>query len=210
MMRKFIIFFLTAGFLVSSHFIVSGQNVFDFENLDLEGWEIPDWALEQQDQVGYELTISDERTYKKSAFSLELKCDFPGDRWAAAVIEYNRHIDFSGYKDISCEIYVPRQARAGGFLQARVILVAGPWWWIEQRMAIPLTVGRWTTLEAKLDVTEDNQMSYWKRKSKDGTLVNYRDQVEKVIIRIEYNASERHAGPEYKGPIYIDDIKFRK
>ena len=41
-------------------------------------------------------------------------------------------------------------------------------------------------------------------------IVSHRDQVKKVIVRIEYNASEKHAGPKYNGPIYIDNIKFNK
>jgi hypothetical protein len=77
-------------------------------------------------------------------------------------------------------------------------------------MPTPLKMGKWTKLTAKLDVTEANQMSYWKRKSKDGTFVKNRDQVKKVIIRIEYNASEKNAGPKYKGPLYIDDIQFNQ
>ena len=95
-------------------------------------------------------------------------------------------------------------------MQARIILVAGPWWWIEQRNATLLKLGKWTKIEAKLDVTEANQRSYWKRKSKEGMIVSHRDQVKKVIVRIEYNASEKHAGPKYNGPIYIDNIKFNK
>ena len=185
-------------------------NIFDFENQDLDGWEIPDWATEQPDQVSYALNISDEQTYGNSLYSMELMCDFPGDSWAAAVVEYDRDIDFSGYKDITCEIFLPKKSKADGFIQARIILVAGPWWWIEQRGATLLKPGKWTKLEAKLDVTEANQRSYWKRKSKDGMLLNYRDQVKKVIVRIEYNASEKYAGPKYDGPIYIDDLQFNQ
>ena len=209
-MKKVIALIVFAILVSSFSSNLYARTVFDFEDQELNGWEIPDWAVEQQDQVGYELALSDEKTFNKSAYSLELMCNYPGDAWASAAVEYDLNIDFNGYKDISCEIFLPKKARADGFLEARIILVAGPWWWIEQRESTPLKRGKWTKLEAKLDVTAANQRSYWKRKDKNGMLVAHRDQVKKVIIRIEYNANEKHAGPKYNGPIYIDDIKFNK
>jgi hypothetical protein len=183
------------------------DEVFDFEDGELQGWDIPDWAMEQNDQVSRSLKVTDAKAYEGN-YSLELECDFPGDLWTAAVVEFNREIDLTPYSKIMARIYIPKKARAEGFFQARIIFVAGPWWWIEQRHVKLLDLGKWNEIEANLDVTEANQRSYWKRKSKDGTFLKNRDNIKKIIIRIEYDASEKHAGPAYEGPVYIDDIVF--
>ena len=204
MLRKiFCVLFVTAILLSAGQ--AFPDRVFDFEDGESQGWDIPDWALEQNDQVSQDLKVTDEMAYE-GEYSLELDCDFPGDLWTAAVIEFNREIDLTPYSKISARIYIPKKARADGFLQARVVFVAGPWWWIEQRHVKILDLGKWNEIEANLDVTEENQRSHWKRKSKEGTFLKNRHNIKKIIIRVEYDASEKHAGPAYEGPIYIDHI----
>jgi len=177
--------------------------VFDFED-GVEGWDIPDWATEQHDHVGTSLGTSDEEA-SSGANSLELVCDFPGDQWAFAVAEYAVDMDLRGEESISVDIYLPKKAR-GDLYQARIILIVGPWWRMEQRWSVPLKRGEWTTITAKLDVTMENELSHWKRKTKEASLTKHLDNVRKIVVRIEYNASPSLGGPPYEGPIYIDNV----
>jgi hypothetical protein len=179
---------------------------FDFENNN-QGWEVPDWALEQEDCAGMFLEVaSDNSSQQRQA--LKISCDFPGNAWTAAVIEYKREIDLEGYVSISAEVLLPEEAKGGDY-QGRIILIAGSdWWWIEMRRSVPLTPGQWTTVKAKLDVNFANEKFFWKRQEgeESGILANIKN-VKKIIIRVE---SEGNSGffssSSYKGPVYIDNV----
>ncbi|MDD5634401.1 MAG: hypothetical protein PHW46_03895 [Candidatus Omnitrophica bacterium] len=179
---------------------------FDFES-DTEGWDVPDWAMEQEDHVGKILEVSDEKALKGDK-SLKLICAFPGSEWTAGVVEYVMDMDLSGYKSISADIFLPKEAK-GGLYKARIILVAGPWWIIEQRYPVPLKTGQWTEVTAKLDVTPEEELMFWKRKTIEASLPANINNVRKIVIRIEYDANPSHAGPPYEGAVYIDNIAIK-
>ncbi|MDD5439545.1 MAG: hypothetical protein PHS37_05100 [Candidatus Omnitrophica bacterium] len=177
--------------------------VFDFEK-DKEGWDIADWAGEQKDCVAKSIELSVDEV-SKGKNSLKIMTDFPGDKWTQAPIEYVRDIDLTGAKRISADIFLPKQARSELF-QARIIVTAGAWWFIEMKAPVKLEHGKWTTVTAKLDVTDADEGQYWRFKDKaQGILANL-SRVRKLTVRVEYNASSKNAGAPYKGPVYIDNI----
>lgn len=180
---------------------------FDFEEA-MGKWKIPDWAYYQDDHRAIEVLQSDKKS-SKGAGSLEIICDFPGDRWAAALVELEQDMDLSGYNTISADVFLPKNAPSG-FLQARLILTVGiGWHFIEQRKAFPLTPGKWTTISAKLD-NEENETSDWKGR-KEKRLFNHINAIKKIAVRIEYDAAPPHrTGPRYKGPVYVDNIVIKK
>ncbi|MFA6141921.1 MAG: hypothetical protein WC738_01310 [Candidatus Omnitrophota bacterium] len=177
---------------------------FNFEN-DTEGWAIPSWAQDQGDCVGKSVSVSSEQ-FSSGKASLKLTCDFPGNSWAAAVVEYEKNINLRGYRSIIADVYVPKNAPAG-FLAAKIIVTAGgPSYWIEMRKAIPLNAGKWTTIKAPLEESPDGELKYWKCKTSDECVVSNLDKVSKIAIRIEYNAWASQAGPRYAGDVYIDNV----
>lgn len=202
-MRYFIFFLLV--FICSGACAQSDAIRFNFEG-NKEGWEIPDWALNQGDHVGRKALVSPDKS-SSGENALEVTCDFPGDAWRAVIVDYetNGDLDLSGYKSISADIYLPKKAQ-GTLYQARIIVTAGPWYFLEMSRPVDLKQGEWTKVEAKLDVDETDQRRYWKyRKDEEGLLPNI-DKVKRIAIRIEYNASPSMGGPPYKGPIYIDNV----
>ena len=178
---------------------------YDFES-GKEGWEIPDWALEQKDHVGTSVEVTSEVVYKGDN-SLEIMCDFPGDVWRAAIVqvEFESNKDFSGAKEVICYIYLPKKAR-NELMHARIILTTGLWQFIEQREPVELKPGRWNKIKAKLDVTEETERAYWKIRRQENSLLKHINNIKKIAIRIEYNANISQTGPAYAGPIYIDEV----
>lgn len=179
---------------------------FDFEK-NSQGWEIPDWALEQPDCAGMYLEVAPDKASEQSS-ALKITCDFPGNAWTAAVIEYKHEIDLEGYKSISADVFLPEDA-AGGPYTSRIILIAGDsWWWIEMKRPVYLAKGKWTKIEAKLDVNFANENFFWLRQEgkESGIIANIKN-VKKIIIRVE---SEAQGGlfnrSSYQGPVYIDNI----
>jgi len=179
------------------------KTTFDFEE-NAEGWEIPFWAEQQGDHVGRSMQVSPEKA-SKGKQSLEIMCDFPGDHWTAAVIEYAADVDLTGYKTLSFDVYLPRKA-SGGLYQGRIIFTVGPWYIFEMREPVPLTSGKWNTVTAYLEATDVGKLTYWKGLTRGVSLKDYLDQIKKIAIRVEYNANQWQAGPSYEGPIYIDHI----
>ncbi|MFH1664557.1 MAG: hypothetical protein ABIA77_00200 [Candidatus Omnitrophota bacterium] len=177
--------------------------LFDFEQ-DEEGWNIPDWAFEQGNYVGRTLEVSGDKTWK-SKQALKLGCDFPGDIWTAALVEFERDMDLSGYKSITAHVFLPGSAQ-GGLYQARIIVTAGPWWFIEMKEAVQLKPGKWVTIKADLNVDKQSEGIYWKIKNKDASLIDNIRNVRKIAVRIEHNVNPWKAGTAYKGPVYIDQI----
>jgi len=177
---------------------------FDFEN-STEDWVIPSWALDQSDCVGKNISISPEQSSSGNK-SLKITCDFPGNSWAAAVVEYEENIDLRGYKNITADIYIPKNAPAG-FMAAKIIVTAGgPDYWIEMRKAIPLKAGKWITINAPLEATPSGELKYWRCKTNEECVISNLDKVSKIAIRIEYNAWASQAGPRYVGDVYIDNV----
>ena len=58
----------------------------------LRGWDIPGWALEQDDYVCGSIALT-EAEASTGTHALELACDFPGNKWAAALVEYRKDVD---------------------------------------------------------------------------------------------------------------------
>ncbi len=175
---------------------------FDFEN-GIEGWEIPDWAAEQKDCVGLDYGVTTEKAFSGDR-SMKVDTNFPGTAWTAAVIEYAKDIDLSGYSKIKARIYIPKESNNQQMF-GRIILTAGPWFFIEMKEPIQLKTGSWTTIEAKLDVSRLGELSYWKCVDANTCLLDNLKKVKRIAVRVEYNASFQ-SGPPYKGPVYIDDI----
>lgn len=169
--------------------------LFDFERGD-DGWEIPTWADEQDDYVGTSCEVSSEAA-KSGKSSLKLNADFPGGSWRAAIVELEQYFDWTPYKAVSVDIYIPKDVPEG--LRAKLILTVGETWkWTEMSTTKQLAPGEWTTITADL-----RPNSYdWKRTVPTDA---FRQDIRKIAVRIESNKK-----PVYKGPIYIDNVKVGK
>ncbi len=168
--------------------------LYNFEK-DPQGWEIPDWALEKEDHVAEEISIS-EFYASNGRYSLEVKANFEGlPGWRGAYIERVVDItDWSPFKYLSVDIFLPKDAPRG--LRARIILTVGEEWkWTEMNKSVPLTPGEWTVI--KVDLMPES--TDWRRFITD----EFRADVKKLGIRIESNGKIA-----YKGPIYIDNVKL--
>ncbi|MFH1877579.1 MAG: hypothetical protein ABH883_02080 [Candidatus Omnitrophota bacterium] len=180
--------------------------VFDFED-STDSWRIPDWAYYQGDHVATEMQLAgEEASSGKSA--LKIMCDFPGDSWAAALIDLERPMDLSGYNTISADVYLPKKAPEG-LMQARIILTCGDGWhFIEMRSAVPLKHGKWVTVKANLE-KEEVPESEWKGR-KEKRLFLHIDKIKKIAVRVEYDAAPpSKVGPRYTGPVYVDNIVIK-
>ena len=193
-------------FATTSVAVPQEEIIFDFEGGN-EGWVIPDWAYYQGDHKAESVEVSQEKA-KKGNSSLVVMCDFPGDVWAAALIEHREDMDLSGYEAISADIYLPKKAPKG-IIVARFILTIGiGWHFTEMRYSVPLKPGRWTKVEAKLE-SEEVEKSEWKGR-KEKRLFHHIKTIRKIAIRIEYDASPPYRiGRRYKGPIYIDNVVIK-
>ena len=166
--------------------------LFSFER-DTEGWEIPDWAYEQDDYIAEEVESSSD-VAKEGKKSLKVKADFPGGRWRGALTEVMEYFDWTPFGTVSCDIYIPADAPAG--LKAKMILTVGDnWKWTEMSRSYKLKPGEWTHVSANLKPGSAD----WKRTRPTD---EFRADVRKIAVRVESNK------PAYKGPIYIDNIKL--
>ena len=169
--------------------------LFNFEK-DTQGWEIPDWALEQQDHVAKSIDIA-KGVAKDGGNCLKIVADFPGKAWTAALIENSEYFDWKAYKEVAVDFYIPKEAPAG--LKAKIILTVGDnWKFTEMSRSIALKPGEWITISANiLPGSED-----WKKTVVDDA---FRSDVRKIALRIESNKQ-----PVYSGPIYVDDFRVVK
>ena len=175
--------------------ITEERVLFSFER-DLRGWEIPDWVLEKDDHVAKDIEISKDVADEGSS-SLKVTCDFPGKRWTAALIELEQYLDFTPYREIAIDIYIPEEVPLG--LRGRIILTVGEGWkFTEMTRAIPLVPGEWVTVRANIEPGSYD----WKRTVPDES---FRADVRKIALRIESNKK-----PAYKGPVYIDSVRICK
>ena len=169
--------------------------LFGFEK-DAQGFEIPDWAMEQEDHVAKSIEVSKD-VASEGKSSLKVIAAFPGKAWTAALVEDFEYFDWTPYKAISADVYIPATAPVG--LKAKIILTVGEnWKFVEMARSIQLVPGQWVTITANLAVGSED----WKKTIVDD---NFRKDVRKLAIRVESNKK-----PEYAGPIYIDNIKLIK
>lgn len=169
--------------------------LFGFEK-DTQGWEIPEWAIEQEDYVAKSVEVSKDAA-KEGKSSLKMTASFPGKMWTAALTEDFEYFDWTPYKSVSVDIYIPKEAPVG--LKAKIILTVGEnWKFTEMSRSIALVPGEWVTISANLLPGSED----WKRTVVDE---QFRKDVRKISVRVESNRK-----PEYDGPIYIDNIKLVK
>jgi hypothetical protein len=167
--------------------------VFGFEE-DVPNWEIPDWCFEKEEYVGESIAISN-KFAKEEKSSLEIMTNFPGGKWTAAYIEVQQYFDWTLYKNISVDMFLPKEAPFG--LQARIILTVGQdWTWTEMARLVKLVPGEWTTITASLAPASTD----WRRTQ---VTDEFRADVRKLGLRIESNMR-----PAYNGPVYIDNIRL--
>ncbi|MFA5147216.1 MAG: hypothetical protein WC515_07570 [Candidatus Omnitrophota bacterium] len=169
--------------------------LFSFEK-DAQGWEIPEWAIEQEDHVARSVESSKD-VAKEGKASLKVMSEFPGKIWSASLVEDFEYFDWTPYKAISADVYIPKDAPVG--LKAKLILTVGEGWkFTEMARSVALVPGEWVTISANLMPGSED----WKRTVVDD---NFRKDVRKVAVRVESNKK-----PEYKGPIYVDNVKLAK
>lgn len=180
---------------VSGKPITEERVLFSFED-DISGWEIPDWALDKSDHVAQDIEISKDVASEGNS-SLKIDCDFPGGQWTAAVLELEQFSDFSPYRQVAVDIYVPKDTPLG--LRGKIILTVGDsWTFTEMTRAVPLVPGEWVTVDASIEPGSYD----WKRTVADEA---FRQDVRKIVVRIESNRR-----PVYKGPVYIDNFRLGK
>ena len=169
--------------------------VFGYEK-DAQGWEIPDWAMEQEDHVAKSVEASKD-VAKEGAQSLKVIANFPGKVWTAALIEDFEYFDWTPYKEVAVDMYIPKETPTG--LKAKIILTVGEnWKFIEMSKSVALVPGEWVTITANIMPGSED----WKRTVVDD---NFRKDVRKIALRVESNKK-----PEYNGPIYMDNFRLIK
>ncbi len=169
--------------------------LFGFEK-DAQGWEIPEWALEQEDHVAKSVEQSKDFASEGQG-SLKVMAAFPGKVWTSSLVEDFEYFDWTPYKAISVDIYIPKEAPVG--LKAKIVLTVGESWkFTEMARSVALVPGQWVTVTANLLPGSED----WKRTVVDD---NFRKDVRKVAVRVESNKK-----PEYSGPIYIDNFTVTK
>jgi len=196
-MKKMIalIFALALVLSVSGLARAEEKVIFGFEK-DTQGWEIPEWALEQEDHVAKTVEVSKDFA-KEGTQSLKVMTAFPGKTWTAALVEDFEYFDWTPYKAISADVYIPKEAPVG--LKTKIILTVGEnWKFTEMSRSLQLVPGEWTTITANLLPGSED----WKKTVVDD---NFRKDVRKLAIRVESNKK-----PEYNGPIYIDNVRLEK
>jgi len=196
-MKKLAMLMAVAVFVLALPAFAAAEDklIFGFEK-DAQGWEIPDWAMEQEDHVAKSVAASKD-VAKEGKQSLKVMANFPGKVWTAALIEDFEYFDWTPYKAVSVDIYIPKEAPIG--LKGKLILTVGEnWKFTEMSKAVSLVPGEWVNVTANLMPGSED----WKRTVVDD---NFRKDVRKVAARVESNKK-----PEYNGPIYIDDFKLIK
>ena len=182
----------TAGTPVAAPSGGPAKVLFSFEK-DLQGWGIPDWALEKTDMVAREVTTG-KAGVTEGKQALQVAVDFPGGKWNGALVEVEEYFDWSPYQTLAVDVTLPADAPAG--LKAKLILTAGEnWEWTEQRRAIQLTPGQTTTLRASLATGSED----WKRATVDDA---FRKDVRKLAIRVESNK------PAFPGTFSVDNVRL--
>lgn len=165
----------------------------DFETPTPGSWKIPDWALEKADHVAKEISISTDQA-SKGAQSLKVTAQFPGGIWSGAVVEVEDSMDFTSQSKIAVDIYLPKDAPQG--LMGNICATYGSAWsWAEQLKTVPLTPGKWTTVE--VDISDGSKD--WKKVRVDS---DFRSDIRKLDVRV---LSDKK--PAYNGVFYIDNVR---
>ena len=196
-MKKILVLAMAIAMVLAVPRLVKAEEkvLFSFEK-DTQGWEIPEWALEQEDHVAKSIEVSKDFA-KDGEQSLKVMAAFPGKTWTSALVEDFEYFDWTPYKAIAVDVYIPKEAPIG--LKAKIILTVGEnWKFTEMARSVALVPGEWVTVTANLLPSSED----WKKTVVDD---NFRKDVRKIAVRVESNKK-----PEYNGPIYIDSIKLEK
>lgn len=196
-MKKILMIVLALAFVIAVSPLARAEErvLFGFEK-DAQGWEIPEWALEQEDHVAKSVAVSKD-VAKEGKQSLKVMTAFPGKMWTAALVEDFEYFDWTPYKAISVDVYVPKEAPVG--LKAKFVVTVGEnWKWTEMARSVAIVPGEWVTITVSIIPGSED----WKKTVVDD---EFRKDVRKVAVRIESNKK-----PEYSGPIYIDNLRLIK
>jgi len=175
--------------------ITEERTLFSFEG-NTDGFEIPEWVEDKDNYFAETVEVSDDFATDGKE-SLKMECNLPGGMWSAALVELEQYMDFTPYRRIAVDVYVPKTAPLG--LRAKIILTYGEGWtFTEMNRVVPLIPGEWVTISASIE-----SGSYdWKKVIPDE---NFRADIRKIVVRIESNRQ-----PVYKGPVYIDNVRIGK
>lgn len=185
--------FAACLFSISAH--AEDKVLFGFEK-DTQGFEVPEWAMEQEDYVAKSIEVSGDIA-KEGKQSLKVNCAFPGKVWTAGLVEDFEYFDWTPYKSISVDVYIPKTAPVG--LKGKIIFTVGEnWKFTEMARSVQLVPGEWVTISGSLVPGSED----WKKTVVDD---NFRKDVRKLAVRIESNKK-----PEYSGPFYVDNIRLTK
>jgi len=194
-MRLKILLLLVSFCFVTHPGFCKEKLIFGFEE-NMPSWEIPDWCFEKDDHAGESIAVSG-KFAKEGKSSLELMTNFSGGKWAGAYVEIQQFFDWTPYKAILADIFLPKDAPFG--LQAKFILTVGEdWAWIEMSRLTKLIPGEWTTISASLVPASTD----WRKTQITDA---FRADVRKVGIRVESNIR-----PTYSGPVYIDNVRLEE
>lgn len=192
----------------------SEKVIYSFED-GIGEWAIPDWSLEKADYVDAEATVSSDYANDGDS-SMQLTFEFPKDEWRAAVVDVEGPFDWSAYKTLLCDVYLPEEAPDK--IKARIALSVGEkWLWIESARATKLKPGQWVTLSANLipgnerwlrtkmveRIGEDGKAhGYVMKTAKEPMAKEYIQEVQVLTVRLQ---SER---VKYKGSVFVDNIRL--
>lgn len=194
-MKSRIILLLAVFCLITQAGFCKEKLIFSFEE-NMPSWEIPDWCFEKDDHVAESIAIST-KFAKEGKSALEVMTNFPGGKWTGAYVEIQQFFDWTPYKAVLADVFLPKDAPFG--LQGKIILTVGEdWVWTEMSRMIKLLPGEWTTVSASLIPGSTD----WRRTQVSDA---FRADVRKIGIRIESNLR-----PAYSGPVYIDNVRLEE
>ncbi|MDP8259011.1 MAG: hypothetical protein P9L90_06295, partial [Candidatus Aadella gelida] len=166
----------------------------------LNNWKIPEWSESKSNYSSPILAVDENFSYKGIS-NFKLNLSFSGDEWNAGIVEANGIFDLTLHKTMEFEVYLPENAPKKG-LMVRVAIVSGDdYKWFEMGVPVEIKAGKRTTVRANFK----NGNYEWKSaKSMRRMSDRIKSDIKKIAIRVESNYAR------YKGPVYVDNIRFVK
>jgi len=133
-MGRLAVVILAVSLLAISGFShAAGTVLYGFED-DTGGWRVPDWALEKEDHVARDVSVSSDWA-SEGKKSMKVVSEYISGKWSGAYIEIEDYYDWSAYSKLSVDIYIPKDAPAG--LKGKIILTTGEEWkWTEMSKTV--------------------------------------------------------------------------
>lgn len=167
--------------------------LFGFEK-GTEGWEIPEWASKEKIDAAKSVKCSRDIA-KSGQRSLRVNVSFPAAAYAAALVEEFEYCNWTPYRELLCDVYLPKRAPQG--LKAIMVLTVGDHWKrVEMSHYVDLVPGKWVTMSA--DILPGSKD--WKTLS---IKESFRKDVRKMAVKV---VSDKEG--QYAGPVYIDDVRL--